>query len=91
MRCTCKDQNGSLLDKCLGTCGDSTIRFASVPQQNDFNIHAERLSKDINLLVNNRLNKFESELREHFDWNYDNFLKGLKEGFKLAREIEDER
>jgi hypothetical protein len=83
MTCECKDENGSFLDRCLGTCLPAK-RLQQVMQSGEVRFE----------VMENKLNKIISLLENKIDYSsgcsYDErfmYQKAFKDGFELAREI----
>jgi len=79
MACDCKDANGSLMEKCLGTCR------ASIDQQYfnkliDFDNGIHELLREFKI----NLNKMERDMFESFNEVY---FDGFRKGFEMAKEI----
>lgn len=80
MACECKDESGSYLDRCLGTC-----RIAAI--QIDEQKRAVSLEDRIEFLFANLGKRFENHLEESRLIVTHEYKLAFKDGFELAKEM----
>jgi hypothetical protein len=81
MSCTCVDANGSLLDRCLGTCISAN---AYIQQQQVIRAYQENRIENI---INKELKNIYEKLSEVKDFSEHEFLRGFEKGFIMAKDI----
>lgn len=85
MACSCKDENGSPLYKCLGTCKDP-VNIINVEEQTRANFESDVLSEmkymrnQISALAH-QISNFSKMIVEA---STDGFRNGFKEGYRLG-------
>lgn len=91
MPCNCKNEDGSLAGRCFGTCKIDVIVEQEMQQQRDpLNGFAELVMSQVEKLVTRRLDIFRIEMMKYNrEISHEDFIKGLKEGIKIAKEIDD--
>jgi hypothetical protein len=81
MSCTCVDESGALLDRCIGICSDKN---AYLQQQAVIRAYQEdRIEK----LLANGLSQIDKRLSQMKTYIEDEYLKGFRAGFEMAKDI----
>jgi hypothetical protein len=91
MPCNCRNEDGSLSGRCFGTCKIDVIVEQEMQQQRDpLNGFAELDMSQVEKSVTRRLDIFRIEMMKYNrEISHEDFIKGLKEGIKMAKEIDD--
>jgi len=92
MACNCKNSDGTMSDKCYGTCKKHIIVEQEMQQQRDpLNGFAELILVQVDDRIERALNKFHVSLQKELSIECkDVFLDGFYEGFKFYRKFHDD-
>lgn len=80
MACDCKDTNGSLLDKCLGTCKASNAEQYYSQKLIDVEDNIMSMLNEFRL----NLDQIEADVKDSMESVY---LDGFKKGFEMAKDM----
>lgn len=91
MVCKCVDSNGSLLDKCIGTCKIEVIHLQMEQQHRDpLNGFAELIMSQVDKLISSRIYDLKFDiLKESKKIQREEFMEGLREGIEIGRTLYD--
>jgi len=88
MACNCKNEDGTLSQRCFGTCLKKEIIDQEIQQQRDpLNGFAEMIIAQVDKRIDYALNNFNVKLQK--DWFIESseiFLEGFKEGYNFHKD-----
>lgn len=89
MACNCRNEDGTLSNKCYGICKKDVIIEQEMQQQRDpLNGFSELIMSQVDKLISHRLIELKvSLMKEHKEIEREEFMKGLKEGLELGRQV----
>jgi len=92
MACKCKNQDGTLSDKCFGDClKDSIAKQVEDSRRDPMNGFAELILSQVEQRIQNRMTTLQVKFQqEQWDLYKKAYLDGLKEGITIARSIHNE-
>ena len=87
MACKCINQDGSLSDKCYGTCKKDIILEQEEQQRDPLNGFAELILKQVDQRIDFAINKFHVKVQRDFyvDLRHE-YTQGFKDGFEFAKD-----
>ncbi len=84
MACSCKNDDGTLMDRCLGICKESIVHHTEEQERDPVNGFVEMIMDRVDTLIYEKM----KDLRIKFEKDqYKIYLEGIKDGVSLGREI----
>ena len=89
MPCNCKNEDGTLSDRCYGKCvKDSIVKQSEEASRDPLNGFAELILSQVDRRIQNQINALQVKFeREKVEIYKEAFLDGLKEGISIGKDF----
>jgi hypothetical protein len=90
MACKCKNEDGSLSSRCMGTCVEREMcrQSAEIQERDPLNAFREEMLGRMHEILEDRMKDFKLDFqKQQIDLYKTAFLEGIKEGLAIGQDI----